>query len=86
MTKKNAKANDALLAADIQATQKPQANEIEVLDAITKAVNTLAAEKSISQITMLGVINALRIEQENLFWQSQLNYRSQQNAVPPTAN
>ena len=63
--------------------QKPQANEQEVLSAITNALNGLGQEKYISQITMLGVLNALRVEQEHLFWETQMFYRqqAQQNAT-----
>lgn len=66
--------------------QKPNADENEVLLALSNALNDISKTKHISQLTMLGVLNALRIEQEHLFWETQLYFRQQrleQNRLPP---
>lgn len=62
--------------------QKPKASEDEVLLAITDAINLVSKDKFISQLTMLGVLSALRVEQEHLFWETQLRFR-EQNAQKP---
>lgn len=59
---------------------KQQATEADLITAITAAVNDIAKVKYVSQITMLGVLNALRIEQEHLFWEGQMRFREQKSA------
>lgn len=68
------------MTQETAAVQKPRADENEVLLALSTVLNDISKTKHISQLTMLGVLNALRIEQEHLFWETQLYYRRHNQA------